>query len=129
MVSVTTPVSRRPTLQGTTLLNLQYRDGSRLRDQNEDTKQKAQYLYTATQHLTQHRDRNASDNSMNTTPADLQITAETEVLQFLTFLCCARVFVTAQMSIFDKHSKRKCKGTCNSILWHMIKRSFHTCSL
>ena len=72
---------RRPTLQGTTLLNLQYRDGSRLRDQNEDTKQKAQYLYTATQHLTQHRDRNASDNSMNTTPADLQITAETEVLQ------------------------------------------------
>ena len=79
--NVTTPVSRRPTLQGTTLLNLQYRDGSRLRDQNEDTKQKAQYLYTATQHLTQHRDRNASDNSMNTTPADLQITAETEVLQ------------------------------------------------
>ena len=78
--NVTTPVSRRPTLQGTTLLNLQHRDGSRLRDQNEDTKQKAQYLYTATQHLTQHRDRNASDNSMNTTPADLQITAETEVL-------------------------------------------------
>ena len=75
---VTTPVSRRPTLQGTTLLNLQYRDGSRLRDQNEDTKQKAQYLYTATQ----HRDRNASDNSMNTTPADLQITAETEVLHY-----------------------------------------------
>ena len=32
------------------------------------------------QHLTQHRDRNASDNSMNTTPADLQITAETGVL-------------------------------------------------
>ena len=79
---VTTPVSRRPTLQGTTLLNLQYRDGSRLRDQNEDTKQKAQYLYTATQHLTQHRDRNASDNSMNITPADLQITAETEVLHY-----------------------------------------------
>ena len=81
--NVTTPVSRRPTLQGTTLLNLQYRDGSRLRDQNEDTKQKAQYLYTATQHLTHHRDRNASDNSMNTTPADLQITAETEVLHNL----------------------------------------------
>ena len=83
-LAVTTPVSRRPTLQGTTLLNLQYRDGSRLRDQNEDTKQKAQYLYTATQHLTQqwqHRDRNARDNSMNTTPADLQITAESEVLQ------------------------------------------------
>ena len=70
------------TLQGTTLLNLQYRDGSRLRDQNEDTKQKAQYLYTASQHLTQHRDRNASDNSMNTTPADLQITADTEVLHY-----------------------------------------------
>ena len=47
----------------------------------KDTKQKAQYLYTATQHLTQDRDRNACDNSMNTTPADLQITAETKVLQ------------------------------------------------
>ena len=71
------------TLPGTTLLNSQDCDWICLRDQNEDTKQKAQYSYTATQHLTQHRDRNASDNSMNTTPADLQITAETKVLHFL----------------------------------------------
>ena len=36
---------------------------------------------------------------------------------FLTFLCCACVFVTAQMSIFDKHGKRKCRSKCTSILW------------
>ena len=36
---------------------------------------------------------------------------------FLTsfFGCCACVFVTAKMSIFHKHSKRKCRSTCTSI--------------
>ena len=91
--SVTTPVSRRPTLPGITRLNSQYRDWSGLGDQNEDTKQKAQYLYTATQHLTQHRDRNASDNSMNTTPADLQITAETKVLHKVCLKSHSRLWV------------------------------------